>query len=349
MTRDRDYAAARAHAARQIRFATPASSTLGTIEVSEFSPRQRSSLIESRVFVSAGCAAVSALLHLALLTSTIWPGSREQPNTHQPDGGATSREPAAIDPALEWVAVDEHSAAVSSLLAAPLVPPPVLTPVAVAVPLPEIAAHFPDVEPGDAQPGAKEESDSRARSFGQYLGQINARIDRAWTRPRTPIGATRFLCEVRVEQDSLGNVREVALEHCNGTPAWQRSLVDAIKFASPLPAPADPDAFAPQVRMVFREDARDEAATADPLRSASSVNPSINSASDSFDRLRQLRNRSAHPGEATVIDLRIEGRLADQRGQLPARAASQPPEQLITGPNALPVDAGGTPHQQQYH
>jgi hypothetical protein len=282
-----------------------APATRGAIEVGEFTPQQRPLLIESRIFMSAACAAVSTVLHLALLTSIVWPASRDRNHTHSREGVSASRRQAADDIALQWVDVDEHSGV----------------------------------------------DRSRAQIYGRYLGQINARIDRAWVRPRAPIGATRFLCQVRIEQDAVGNVREVTLDRCNGSPVWQRSLVDAIKSASPLPAPADPAVFAPEIQMAFREEASEaEVMAGHLLPSAATVRPSINSArmATSIAALRRLRDTSAHSGATSVIDLRIEGHATPQ-GRLPSTAESQPPERLTIGLNAKPVDAGETPEQKQYH
>jgi hypothetical protein len=87
-----------------------------------------------------------------------------------------------------------------------------------------------------------------ARLFGIYTGQIQARIDRIWRRPRTPVNEIAvdekptstdesFRCEAQIVQDVRGNVQEILLPRCNGSAAWQRSLVVAIQEASPLPAP----------------------------------------------------------------------------------------------------------------
>ncbi|HEY1898814.1 MAG TPA: TonB C-terminal domain-containing protein, partial [Steroidobacteraceae bacterium] len=89
----------------------------------------------------------------------------------------------------------------------------------------------------------------------RYMGQINARIDRAWLRPRTPIGAASFSCRVRILQDAVGNVTEVMLEQCNGDTRWQLSLVHAIDSSSPLPAPPDPDVFSRIVHLGFTAEA----------------------------------------------------------------------------------------------
>lgn len=82
--------------------------------------------------------------------------------------------------------------------------------------------------------------------FGRYMGQITARVERAWTRPRTLIDAPFFACRVRITQDRNGTVQEIELVRCNGNPRWQASLVHAIQSASPLPAPPDADVFTPR-------------------------------------------------------------------------------------------------------
>ena len=86
---------------------------------------------------------------------------------------------------------------------------------------------------------------------GRYLGQIDARIDRAWIRPRTPIDSGLFACRVRVVQGSDGRVQEIEIVQCNGDTAWQVSLVRAIQSASPLPAPPDPKVFSRKLILEF--------------------------------------------------------------------------------------------------
>jgi hypothetical protein len=102
----------------------------------------------------------------------------------------------------------------------------------------------------------------QARLFGIYSGQIQARIDRVWRRPRTPVNENRaqrqgaldeqaFQCQVRIIQDNQGNVQEILLPQCNGSAAWQRSLVIAIQEASPLPAPPNSAVFTNALTMIF--------------------------------------------------------------------------------------------------
>jgi TonB family protein len=90
-----------------------------------------------------------------------------------------------------------------------------------------------------------------ARLLGMYVGQIDARIQRAWIRPRTPVGSVMFSCRVRITQDENGRVQEMEVVRCNGDAAWETSLVRAIQSASPLPAPPDPKVFSQTLTLDF--------------------------------------------------------------------------------------------------
>jgi hypothetical protein len=98
-----------------------------------------------------------------------------------------------------------------------------------------------------------------ARLFGIYTGQIQARIDRVWRRPRTPVSdgtksaeaGESFQCEAQVVQDFRGNVQEVMLPRCNGSAAWQHSLIAAIQHASPLPTPPSSRVFSNSITLRF--------------------------------------------------------------------------------------------------
>jgi hypothetical protein len=99
-----------------------------------------------------------------------------------------------------------------------------------------------------------------ARLFGIYTGQIQARIDRIWRRPRTPVNEAdqkspvadeSFRCEAQIVQDFRGNVQEVLLPRCNGSPAWQRSLIVAIQQAAPLPGPPSDKVFSKSITLIF--------------------------------------------------------------------------------------------------
>ncbi len=88
---------------------------------------------------------------------------------------------------------------------------------------------------------------------GIYESQVRARILRAWALPAEPAPEPEFSCLVQIRQQSDGRVREVALvlNKCEGSAAWQQSLVDAIQAASPLPAPPHPSAFVDNFSLVF--------------------------------------------------------------------------------------------------
>jgi hypothetical protein len=145
-------------------------------------------------------------------------------------------------------------------------------------------------DPGesDATAELKEENPAvRALMFGRYKGQIDARIERAWRKPRTgvsdpreimPPGAAihaeqpqRFHCAAQISQDVQGNVKEIQLANCNGTVAWQMSLVSAIQQASPLPAPPTPSVFSNTLTLSFDAQPYGEGSRQDGFESESEM------------------------------------------------------------------------------
>jgi hypothetical protein len=200
----------------------------------------------------------SLLLHALLLTSLFLGGNRHHnrtPNSQNSSSNSNSNE----DPAMTLVFVEEPDSGaardrqadyVTSLLA---FPSPLLAPVAV----PDIPLATPM---GQSDPRENEEATvvqantsdpGRSKMFGRYVGQIDARIQRAWIRPRTAIDSGSFACRARITQDRSGSVQEIELVRCNGNAAWQVSLVHAIQSASPLPAPPDPKVFSRVVTLDF--------------------------------------------------------------------------------------------------
>jgi hypothetical protein len=124
-------------------------------------------------------------------------------------------------------------------------------------PDPEPAADSPSARreaENAATPEATEDQTQHALLYGRYLGQVQARIERAWLRPRSDIGAPTFSCGVKIEQNARGDVVGIALDHCNGTERWQQSLMSAIRTASPLPAPPDPSVYADRLWLTFRSE-----------------------------------------------------------------------------------------------
>ena len=111
-----------------------------------------------------------------------------------------------------------------------------------------------DDDPGsDAESAGRNDADDpdRALRRGRYIGQIVARIERAWIRPRTSTGASMFACRVRALQDTRGSVQEIEIVRCDADVRWQTSLMRAIQSASPLPAAPDPSVFSQTLTLEF--------------------------------------------------------------------------------------------------
>ncbi|MFZ1906785.1 MAG: TonB C-terminal domain-containing protein [Steroidobacteraceae bacterium] len=165
--------------------------------------------------------------------------------------------------------------------------------------------------PGEraSAPQAQGDTAAFALLYGRYLGQITARIERAWMRPRNSPGTDTFACRLQVLQDERGQVLGVTIGHCNGDARWQASLVEAVRSASPLPAPPDPHVFRRSVALALTSAAfvpggstqgfEPEALTA--MRAPAGSSPA-SAAPDYLDQLRALRE--GRPGN---VDLRIEG------------------------------------------
>jgi hypothetical protein len=120
--------------------------------------------------------------------------------------------------------------------------------------LPEASAiRFSDSDAGgDSMTRGFVESDPRRTAMlGRYMGQIDARIERAWIRPRTWVESGQFTCRAKITQAKSGAVLEIELQDCNGDGRWQASLAHAIESASPLPAPPDPEVFSRVVVLDF--------------------------------------------------------------------------------------------------
>lgn len=192
---------------------------------------------------------------------------------------------------VQAVLIDDRSTAA---IASPSLSPPVLRPIHV---------NLPDVS-------NRSKADSGlAVLYGRYLGQIDARVERAWLRPRSVIGAPLFRCQVELAQRRDGTVQTITLQRCNGTVSWQQSLVRGINAASPLPAPPDPRVFAHRVVLHFEAMAYRAGQSADeyePERSPS-VPPKESDLSEALAPLRSLGQAAQKPGGPSAIELRIDG------------------------------------------
>jgi len=190
----------------------------------------------------------SGLLHTLVLAPVFLGGSRTIPQPYQPGSQPEADQSSLTMVLIDDAAANNPAAAEDHLSILALAPSALRTTVNVEPPsLPSVSAPSEDTND-------EATADQREYSLmvGRYTGQITARIERAWTRPRTPVAEGLFACQVRITQDDRGGVRGVDLVACNGDTHWKASLVEAIETASPLPAPPDPKVFARVVTLELR-------------------------------------------------------------------------------------------------
>jgi colicin import membrane protein len=87
----------------------------------------------------------------------------------------------------------------------------------------------------------------------QWGAAIRGRVQRAWIRPDT--ARSGIDCTVAVTQTTGGIVSAVEVRACNGDEAVRQSIEDAVRRASPLPAPPDPALFEREILLRFKPDA----------------------------------------------------------------------------------------------
>jgi hypothetical protein len=206
----------------------------------------------------AGIAA-TVLLHSLFFAAAMWSGGRLLLNPRAPDAvgaGANSGERDA-EPGERRIEVMLSTSI--DIPAPPIEPPPqLLEPVMEQPSIVAItginALPLPPIEiPGEAAEDLDAQMMARAKFAGMYESQVRARIMRAWELPAEAVSGADFSCLVQIRQQQDGRVKEVSLvlAQCEGSPAWQQSLVDAIQVASPLPAPPHPSAFIDTFALVF--------------------------------------------------------------------------------------------------
>jgi TonB C terminal len=205
--------------------------------------------------LTLGGLVASVLIHLLLMTPLVWGGHR----AHQrlPDSQGVSAGPHQDDSLKSMLVVFEedpaaiHDTSQNEDPSDPIIlPKPSLQRIARVI-LPTLDASVLDETDQQSLSEANGDQVGRSVLFGRYMGQISARVERAWIRPRISPGNSYFACRVNITQDRHGNVQEVILEKCSDQPQWQVSLVRAIQAASPLPAPPDPTVFSNLVTMEF--------------------------------------------------------------------------------------------------
>jgi colicin import membrane protein len=102
---------------------------------------------------------------------------------------------------------------------------------------------------------AAEEHANQVRNSGalvSWVGQIAARIQRAWLRP--PSARPGIQCVLHITQAPGGQVLSAKIESCNGDQAVRESIEAAAYRASPLPPPPDPSLFERDLEVTFRPD-----------------------------------------------------------------------------------------------
>jgi colicin import membrane protein len=90
----------------------------------------------------------------------------------------------------------------------------------------------------------------RAGLLDQYVRMIQDKIERNWTRPLS--AKSGLDCMVSVVQLPTGDVIETRVTACNGDDAVARSIEAAVRLASPLPRPPNPNLFERNLNVRFR-------------------------------------------------------------------------------------------------
>jgi len=253
----------------------------------------------------------SILLH-GLLVATALLGAAAR-HFHQPnqEGAGASARASGSEPVMTLFLINSSQAAPTSnevpesIASRGLTPKDMPLEVLSPDPLPyaPIAKFDGAADESSATAEATGDQQGRALMFGRYMGQITARVQRAWLRPRDMLDGPLFHCRVKILQSKAGEVKEITLEDCNGDPAWQVSLANAIQNASPLPAPPNPSVFADALSLTF---------TAEPYRAGGSE--------EGFEAVR-IQVANATPTLNTLIEA---GGLPPQSIEQPVRGGHLP-------------------------
>jgi len=224
-----------------------------------FRREQSSAPRNSGTRLTVGGIVATVLLHGLLFTPLVWGGHHSHRNEPNEEGASASRQD--VKAAASTLIVFEEDALTirtSSDLAGRdsrfVLPPPRIQPIA----RPRLPKPLLDwLNEADEEIASEADGDQSGHSlmFGRYMGQISARVERAWLRPRSIPKEGSFACRVQIQQDRRGMVQEVTLERCSQDLQWQASLVKAIEGASPLPAPPDSAVFSNLLTLEFDSDA----------------------------------------------------------------------------------------------
>ncbi|MFW6375496.1 MAG: cell envelope integrity protein TolA, partial [Guyparkeria sp.] len=100
------------------------------------------------------------------------------------------------------------------------------------------------------QLASEQQARAERDALSKWAAAIQSKVRDNWQRPRgARIGWT---CTVTVRQDADGQVRNVTVERCDGDRLFERSVVQAIKAASPLPKPERDSIFQEELRFNFK-------------------------------------------------------------------------------------------------
>ena len=217
---------------------------------------QRRTLPSRRLGAALVGAVFAALVHVLLLGSILYGDAQSAPPKHARQGGMGSIQTVSeSEPVMTLVLIRDPNSRLTRIEPEEIIASRGLAAndpaILIASPDPSALVERPSIdEPPDAsaqQTSSDADRAARAALYLRYTGQIQARIERAWMRPRSALGADRFECRVQILQDRLGKVLQTTLQQCNGPEAWQLSLVQAIQRASPLPAPPNSEVFADEL------------------------------------------------------------------------------------------------------
>jgi TonB C terminal len=275
-------------------------------------------------------AVASLALHALLLTSLLLGAAQHRTRAPEaPGGSAQTSDDSAL--ALVFLEDGDPKPRASPRFSDTLVLAPVRSTTVRDLPALSIDPAIPDTASAGerrSEPQAQGDATAFALLYGRYLGQITARIERAWMRPRSSPGTDSFACRLQVLQDERGQVLAVTLGRCDADPRWQASLVEAVRSASPLPAPPDPRVYRRTLALGFASTVfvpggspqgfEPEVLT---VMRAPAGSPPARAAPDYLEPLRALRE--GRPGN---VDLRIgpSERVGTQASEVPLPPASPP-------------------------
>lgn len=76
----------------------------------------------------------------------------------------------------------------------------------------------------------------------KYISRIKAKVQGSWIQPGTFQSGSQ--CTVAVKLIPAGEIVDMKVSNCRGGSIFQRSVELAVRKASPLPVPSDPEVFA---------------------------------------------------------------------------------------------------------